>query len=130
VSHPAGVLRTPGVIAHGFAGVVVATAEAGLAPGPAGVLPLWTQEAELVAPDGGAYDIFGSCVAIEGDCIAIGAYGANVNGLRTGAVYMYERENDQWSFEQKVLPHSAEYNYFGNGVSLSNGLLMAGYAAN
>jgi hypothetical protein len=53
----------------------------------------WSQQAELIAGDGKAGDLFGWSVSIDGDIVAIGAQGKN--GYR-GRVYVFERSGSTW----------------------------------
>ncbi len=59
----------------------------------------WTQQVELTAADGGAFNYFGNSVAISGNTLAIGAYGhtvgSNINSAQ-GTVYLYTRSGTTW----------------------------------
>lgn len=88
---------------------------------------VWTQQAKLVAKDGKADDYFGISVAIAGDRILVGAIEAANNGLRTGAVYVYERTNKVWSLTQKLTPSIGSLNdYFGYAVALEGNIAVIG----
>src|SRR6185436_14116419 len=53
---------------------------------------VWSQEAQLLAPDGQGGDAFGSTVALEGDVAVVGAPFADTNaGLNAGAIYVFRR---------------------------------------
>ena len=91
----------------------------------------WTQRARLTATDGQFFDHFGWSVAIEGDYLAIGAYGSDNRGPNSGSVYIFKRQDSTWIQQIKLLPwgdppannQGAE---FGISVSLSGNLLLVG----
>ena len=62
----------------------------------------WTQVQKLVAPDAAASDNFGMTVAISGDLVVVGAPSKNVNGVSSGAAYVYRRSGTNWVFEQRL----------------------------
>jgi hypothetical protein len=93
---------------------------------------VWTQQAQLFASDGAAFGNFGS-VAIDGDTIVAGAYGANI-GLNqaVGSAYVYVRNGNVWT-EQKQLIASdgAQSDNFGFSVAISgNKIFVGAYQAN
>ncbi|MAB27862.1 MAG: hypothetical protein CMJ53_01015 [Planctomycetaceae bacterium] len=64
----------------------------------------WTLKARLVAPDAENADFFGSSLALKGNHLAIGAWGDDDHGEKTGAVWCYEKRGDRWSMRQKLVP--------------------------
>ena len=102
------------------------TADLGVDSGSAYVFELgpggWTQTAKLLAADGVAKQLFGTSVALEDDCIAVGAPGLFLSGF-TGAVYLFERQpGGAWVQTQKLLASDAEVeDGFGISVSLDAG---------
>jgi hypothetical protein len=60
----------------------------------------WSEQAELTASDGGAFDGFGDSVAISGDSVVVGAYGKDST---TGAAYVFVRSGTTWSQEAELL---------------------------
>lgn len=62
----------------------------------------WTPTVELVPLDPNPGDLFGLDVAISGNWIAVGAPSAEVGGLVTGAVYLFERSGATWVQRDKV----------------------------
>ena len=50
----------------------------------------WSEVAKLTSSDGAASDWFGASVAIDGDTIAVGAYGDDYNGDTSGSAYVWE----------------------------------------
>jgi MYXO-CTERM domain-containing protein len=88
---------------------------------------VWTQQAKLMAKDAKPSDYFGISVAIAGDRILVGAAEAANNGVRTGAVYVYERSNKVWSLVQKLTPSTgAASDYFGYAVALEGNVAIIG----
>ena len=73
---------------------------------------------------GAAEDKFGAAVAVEGDVLAVGAYG--YDGF-AGAVYVYRLSGGTWSFQTRLtLPAAEDGDHFGEAVALSGGRLIAG----
>jgi len=88
---------------------------------------VWTQQAKLMAKDAKPGDYFGISVAIAGDRIFVGAAEAGTNGLRTGAVYVYERSNKLWTLVQKLTPSTGSQNdYFGYAIALEGSVAVIG----
>jgi hypothetical protein len=65
--------------------------------------PSWVEHTRLLAPDPGGYACFGSAVAIEGDRCAVGAKWDSESAPGAGAVYVFRRMEDAWSFDAKLL---------------------------
>ena len=100
---------------------------------------IWSQQAYLKASNTDAGDNFGISVSLDGNFLAVGAYGedsntAGFNGNQadnsypnSGAVYVFARTGATWS-QQIYLKadHSEAGDVFGNPVSLKNGSLVVG----
>jgi ELWxxDGT repeat protein len=57
----------------------------------------WVQTRKLTAPDGAAYDYFGTSVAIAGDVVVVGAYGHDTGGFYdAGAVYRFDASTGEF----------------------------------
>ncbi|MEL6616386.1 MAG: hypothetical protein AAFQ43_11640, partial [Bacteroidota bacterium] len=71
---------------------------------------------------------FGSALAIEGDRLAVGAFGEqdDADALRApGAVYVYERQGGVWSEVAKIRdPAPVAFGRFGEAVALSGTTLL------
>jgi hypothetical protein len=90
----------------------------------------WTQQQKLTAANGQLDDRFGSAAAIEGDAVAIGALGDDVQGHNfAGSAYLFARSGTQWSqilhFKE---PTPAPYNTFGTSVAMQGGRVLIGSA--
>jgi hypothetical protein len=80
----------------------------------------WVQEAKLISDDVHAFDIFGSSVAIGGRRVAVGALGAQTDGVRVGAVYVFELDDGNWVQQAKLVAHDAnELDFFGSSVAMT-----------
>ncbi|MSP15505.1 MAG: hypothetical protein EXR73_02640, partial [Myxococcales bacterium] len=89
---------------------------------------VWTQQAKLVASDGGADDNFGTSVAVSGDRALVGAHLANLGANNDqGAAYAYLRAGTTWTQESKLVgTDPAAIDYFGYAVALSGDTALIG----
>ena len=80
----------------------------------------WTQQAQLNAADGAAYDDFGWSVALSGDRAVVGADGHNVGAnTEQGAAYVFARSGSTWSQQaQLTAADGAASDWFGSGVAI------------
>lgn len=88
----------------------------------------WTQTQTLLADDGAADDGFGRSVALLGDTALVGApFDDNENGSRAGAVYVFTREDGEWSQTQKLIADSDEESGdFGDSIALQGDTALVG----
>jgi hypothetical protein len=91
----------------------------------------WTQDAELVAPDGAANDSFGASVAIGATRALVGA---PLHASNTGAAYAFAEMATSWTLEAEVTASDGAANdRFGDAVALdatgARGLVGAGGAS-
>jgi hypothetical protein len=88
----------------------------------------WNQQARVTAPDGAPFDLFGSALALEVDILAVSARGADSAGkTNTGAVYVYQRQGEEWSLSAKLVAEdAASRDYFGESILLTEGALVVG----
>ena len=95
-----------------------------------GGLDAWGLVKKITAEDGTSGNYFGGAVAIDGDMIAVGAYGDETNGSKSGAVYIFERNvggPDNWGQVVKILPSDgSEGDNFGYALSLKGDTLVVG----
>ncbi|MPZ27498.1 MAG: S8 family serine peptidase [Micromonosporaceae bacterium] len=80
----------------------------------------WTEQAKLVAADGGPIDNLGGAVALAGDTVLVGAGNARPAGVSgQGAVYVFQRSGDTWTEQQKlVAADGAQGDHFGNSLAM------------
>jgi dihydroxyacetone kinase DhaKLM complex PTS-EIIA-like component DhaM len=91
---------------------------------------VWSQQQQLTAADGAAYDRFGTSVAISGDTVVVGACWDDVGGNSTqGSAYVFTRSGSTWSQQQKLTAaDGAEEDYFGWSVAISGDIAVVGVA--
>lgn len=79
----------------------------------------------LEAPDRASGDFFGDAVACWDDWIAVGAWGDDDHGEKTGAVWLFQRTTEGWRAERKLIPEEAEArDRVGLRVAFSEGRLL------
>ena len=84
----------------------------------------WTQEAALGSD---AENLFGTAVTIAGDTVLVGAPYAEPNGQETGAVFVYERADGEWSRRTTLTPdESVAAGLFGQSVALDGTTAVVG----
>jgi hypothetical protein len=89
----------------------------------------WRQEAVLVGYDVEPHDRFGECVTMDGDVIVAAAPRKEDYGRKTGAVYVFRFDGQQWIEEAKLLPPGGIGDVlFGCPLALSGDLLLVGAA--
>lgn len=60
----------------------------------------WVEEAKLTTVDGGAAALFGWAVSISGDRVIIGARSATAVARRSGAAYVFRRDNNDTPLDE------------------------------
>ena len=98
----------------------------------------WSQQAYLKASNTGAFDLFGTSVAVAGDTIVVGASGegsltTGVNSVpndlayASGAAYVFIRSGSNWNQQAylKASNTSADDN-FGNSVAVAGDTIVVG----
>jgi len=79
----------------------------------------WTQQQELAASDGLAFDLLGYSVALSGDG-STALVSAPVKSVAQGAAYVFTRSGMTWSQQQKLTaPDPSNNAQFGYSVALS-----------
>jgi uncharacterized repeat protein (TIGR01451 family) len=88
----------------------------------------WTEQQQLLAPDGAAGDRFGGSVSISGDTAVVGAYLDDTPaGMDAGSAYIFVRSGTTWTEQQKLLAPDAAAGYkFGGSVSVSGDTAVVG----
>ena len=80
----------------------------------------WSQEAELTASEGTAYDYFGASVALSGNTALVGA-------PLQGAAYVFEGTGTTWSEQAQLTPSDGtQSNQFGSSVAVSGSTAVVG----
>jgi hypothetical protein len=86
----------------------------------------WSQQQELVAPDGAPSDGFGIAVAVSSATAVIGT-GTRGRTTPFSAFYLFTNDGTQWSLAQEVIPPDVELNdSFGASIALSGHTVLVG----
>ena len=103
-------------------------ANAGAAYVFTGLAGQWTQQAKLVADDGGLGHEFGYSVGISGDTVLVGAHRSGNN--LSGSAYIFTRDSgNTWTQQAKLLPTDDLGSYFfGHSVALDGETAVVGSA--
>ncbi len=88
----------------------------------------WTQQAQLTASDGLAFDYFAFHVAIYGDTAIVGAILDTVGGnAQQGSAYVFTRSGTIWTEQQKLTAtDGAAGDFFGISVAISGNTAIIG----
>lgn len=87
----------------------------------------WSQQAYIKASNAASGDLFGSCVAISGDTIAVGAPEQDSTASNSGAAYLFVRSGTIWSQQAMVKASNAgSDNYFGHSIGISGDSIVVG----
>jgi hypothetical protein len=89
----------------------------------------WSQQAELLDPQHGSGrdDFFGDALALQGNTLVVGAFGATGVTTDTGAAYVYFRSGGTWTLQATVTASDGAYiDGFGSAVALSGTTLVVG----
>lgn len=82
----------------------------------------WEEDVRLLSPEMNAGEGFGSSVALsnDGNLALLGVPRDDDYGKNSGAAFLFQYENGQWQFLNKILPaNNSPNDFFGNGVSIS-----------
>ncbi|MHC5112140.1 MAG: hypothetical protein ACYTHJ_19950 [Planctomycetota bacterium] len=89
----------------------------------------WNSHPPLIGSNPSFQDHAGASVGIDGDIIVVGAptaYTVYPGGIRTGAAFIFGRENGIWSERLRLLPGDTAIRSFGHSSSVSGGMVAAG----
>ncbi len=91
----------------------------------------WTQQRKLTADDAAEREMFGYSVSISGDYAIVGAYFNDDDGDRSGSAYIFVRDGEEWTQQQKLTADdAAAYDWFGVSVSISGDYAIVGALGN
>ena len=91
---------------------------------------VWTQQAELFAPDPGPDAEFGLDVGVSGDLAIVGAPKDDLVAPDAGAAYVYRRVRDEWVFEATLVgDDEAASDGFGSAVDIDGATAIIGSRA-
>jgi hypothetical protein len=87
----------------------------------------WTEQQKLTAFDCFTEQLFGLSVSISGDYAIVGAYGDGENGYCSGSAYIFKRDGESWSQQQKLTASDgAARDFFGYSVSINGDYAIVG----
>jgi hypothetical protein len=91
---------------------------------------VWSERQKLIAPDGAADDWFGRSSAIDGHTAVICALRREQQApeqAHHGAAYVFVRQGEQWSFQQKLEPSQfGNQDQYGHSVAISGNTVAVG----
>ena len=89
---------------------------------------VWNLQQQLTASDGAAGDYFGQSVALSGETVVVGAWGADIGGSSSvGAAYVFTRSGGVWTQQKKLTAaDGAASDYFGRSVAISGDTALVG----
>lgn len=74
----------------------------------------WVEQAKLLPENAADGEFYGISVSIVGSYAVVGASGDDTNGTNSGAVYVYQRNGENWPLVQKLIPQSSKsFDEFG-----------------
>lgn len=80
---------------------------------------------KLTAGDGAGFDEFGNAVALDGNTIAVGAYGDDDDGQRSGSAYLFNADTGTQVIKLTA-SDAGEEERFGRSVALSGNTVVVG----
>lgn len=86
----------------------------------------WALRDQITAPDGKAYDMFGSGLDLRGNFLLVGVLGASEDSYMDGAAYLFEYDRGRW-VEQLRLAHPEDGgfgDFFGARVDVVGSTLL------
>jgi len=87
----------------------------------------WTVQQKLVASDSAPGDQFGWSLALQGDTLFIGARFDDDRGFNSGSVYVYTRNSDVWTEQQKLTANDGSVNdQYGHSIALAGNRAIIG----
>ena len=87
----------------------------------------WTFTQSLTASDASGGDLFAEHLSVYDNTLAVGAWHEDTNGSNAGALYIFNRKNNEWVETEKiVVPDGAENDRLGFRVGVHSKYLVAG----
>ena len=87
----------------------------------------WSEQAKLLPTATTINKYLGVSVSISGDTVVAGSSGDDDNGSSAGAAYVYVRDLDVWSLQEKLVPADcAASDACGKSVGVSGDLVVVG----
>ena len=89
----------------------------------------WSEQQILTASDTVAGDVFGQCIAIEGDNLVIGAKDSTTTSPYVGAAYYFTRSGGVWTEQQKLSVNDTPGASYASGLAIQGTTLIVGRSA-
>ena len=87
----------------------------------------WSIVDKITAQDGNPGDNFGVSISLQGDQALIGSFKSTVNGIESGAAYLYEYQSGSWTQQEKWSPENGvNGDEFGASVRLKGDFALVG----
>lgn len=81
----------------------------------------------LAAPRPAEYAYFGASLAIRDDTLVVGAWGEGDAGSNAGAVYVFERDGENWAYQSRLTASDASPGArFGHSVAMDADTVLVG----
>jgi hypothetical protein len=91
----------------------------------------WSRFAKIIPSNLSHNYCFGTSVNISDGYAIVGALGDNMNGVRTGAAYVYQRQQSKWNQIALFRPQDgSDDDFFGCSVAISGHQIIAGAYGN
>ena len=88
---------------------------------------IWSRQVKLTPSDGSGLDSFGASVSIDGEYAIVGSYGDDDRGIGSGSAYIFKRDGETWSQQDKLLASDgAATDHFGYSVCVSTDYAIVG----
>ncbi len=89
---------------------------------------VYVRSQKLWGDDAASLDSFGSCVAVSGDTVVVGALTDDISSnTDQGSVSVYVRDGDSWEFQQKLTaPDGATDDQFGFSCDVDGDTIVVG----
>lgn len=87
----------------------------------------WVQQTKLVTPNSSSSTNNGKVIDIYNDKIAIGTNKDPENGKSSGAVYVYQKEDKNWIFKEKLMAsNGSSMDLFGSSIAIYDNYIAVG----
>ncbi|WP_154223769.1 FG-GAP repeat protein [Marinicella rhabdoformis] len=84
-------------------------------------------EKHILRPPYEYEELFGKFVAIQGDIAVVGAPDGHGNDYQSGVVYVFRKNNDEWSLQQVITANQGQsIEDFGSSLAVNNGQIFVG----
>ena len=87
----------------------------------------WLRRGEIIQPDPLDFDLFGAALYLSNNILAAQRINFNNRPNDTGALYLFELQNGEWTYQQILISDSMQDNIrFGGAAAIRDDLLVVG----